>query len=65
MSEARKGLAPKTTSERVDKLRQTRADLGLKRKEVYVNDKDWPEVLRFVAKLARKRAKLLAALRAG
>jgi len=65
VSEARKGLAPKTTSERVDKLRQTRADLGLKRKEVYVNNEDWPEVRRFVAKLARKRAKLLAAPRAG
>lgn len=52
--------AAKTTSERVDKLRQTRADLGLKRKEVYVHDDDWPEVLRFVEKLARrsdKRAK--------
>lgn len=55
----------KTVSERVDKLRQKRADLGLKRKEIYVNDEDWPEVLRFVAKLARNRAKLLAAPRAG
>lgn len=54
----------KTTSERVDKLRKERADLGLKRKDVYVHPDDWPEVLRFVAKLAKRRAKL-AAPRAG
>jgi hypothetical protein len=52
--------AAKTTSERVDKLRQTRAELGLKRKEVYVNDEDWPEVLKLARRLERRRAKLLA-----
>jgi len=55
---------PKTTSERVDKLRQERAALGLKRKEVYVHDDDWPELLKLAKRLERKRAKL-AAPRAG
>ena len=56
---------PKTTSERVDKLRKDRAALGLKRKEVYVHDDDWPELLKLAKRLERKRAKLLAAPRAG
>ena len=59
------GLAPKTTSERVDKLRKDRAALGLKRKEVYVHDDDWPELLKMAKRLERRRAKLLAAPRAG
>ena len=59
MSEARKGFAPKTASERLDKLRKGRAALGLKRKEVYVHDDDWPELLKLAKRLERKRAKLL------
>lgn len=51
---------PKTTSERVDKLRKDRAALGLKRKEVYVHDDDWPELLKLAKRLERRRAKLLA-----
>ncbi len=51
---------PKTTSERVDKLRKDRAALGLKRKEVYVHDDDWPELLKMAKRLERRRAKLLA-----
>lgn len=51
---------PKTTSERVDKLRRDRAALGLKRKEVYVHDDDWPELLKLAKRLERRRAKLLA-----
>jgi hypothetical protein len=54
----------KTTSERVDKMRKERAALGLKRKEVYVHDDDWPQVLALAEKLQRRRAKL-AAPRAG
>lgn len=50
----------KATSERVDKLRQERAALGLKRKEVYVHDDDWPELLKLAKRLERRRAKLLA-----
>jgi hypothetical protein len=53
-------LPAKTTSERVDKLRQERAALGLKRKEVYVHDDDWPELLKLAKRRERKRAKLLA-----
>ena len=51
---------PKTTGERVDKLRKNRAALGLKRKEVYVHDDDWPELLKLAKRLERRRAKLLA-----
>jgi hypothetical protein len=46
----------KTTSERVDKLRKDRAALGLKRKEVYVHDDDWPELLKLAKRLERRRA---------
>ena len=51
--------AAKTTSERVDKLRKERTALGLKRKEVYVHDDDWPELLKLAKRLERRRAKLL------
>lgn len=51
---------PLTSSERVDKLRKDRAALGLKRKEVYVHDDDWPELLKLAKRLERRRAKLLA-----
>ncbi len=51
--------AAKTTGERVEKLRKERAALGLKRKEVYVHDDDWPQVqvqvLALAEKLQRKR----------
>lgn len=56
---------PKTTTERVDKLRKERTALGLKRKEVYVHDDDWPELLKLAKRLERRRAKLLAPPRAG
>lgn len=52
--------AAKTTSERVDKLRKERASLGLVRKDVYVHPGDWHEVLLLVAKLQRRRARLVA-----
>ena len=47
--------AAKTTSERVEKLRQERADLGLKRRELYAHDDDWPKLQELAAKLQRKR----------
>ncbi len=52
--------AAKTIAGRVDKLRKDRAALGLKRKEVYVHDDDWPELLKLAKRLERRRAKLLA-----
>lgn len=55
MSEARKGLAPKTTNERVEKLRQERESLGLRRRELYAHDDDWPKLQELAAKLQRKR----------
>ena len=52
--------AAKKTAERVDKLRKERAALGLKRKELYVHDDDWPELLKLAKRLERRRSKLLA-----
>lgn len=45
----------KTASERVEKLRQERLELGLKRREVYAHDEDWPKIQELAAKLQRKR----------
>lgn len=47
--------AAKTTSERVDVLRQRRDELGLKRRELYAHDDDWPKLQELAAKLQRKR----------
>lgn len=48
---------PKTTSERVEKLRQERLELGLKRREVYAHDDDWPKIQELAEKLKQKRQK--------
>lgn len=45
----------KTTSERVEKLRQEREALGLRRRELYAHDEDWPKLQELAAKLQRKR----------
>lgn len=52
--------AAKTTAERVDALRKRREELGLKRREVYAHDDDWPAVQALAEKLQRKRARLVA-----
>jgi len=58
--------APKTTTERVAKLRADREALGLKRSELYAHDDDWPAIKALAEKLQRRRrAKKLAAPRAG
>jgi len=57
--------AAKTTGERVDKLRKERAELGLKRLELYAHPEDWPAIKAVAERLQRKRAKKLAAPRAG
>jgi hypothetical protein len=49
------GLVPKTTKERVEKLRQEREALGLRRRELYAHDDDWPKLQELAAKLQRKR----------
>ena len=46
---------PLTTSERVEKLRQEREALGLRRRELYAHDDDWPKLQELAAKLQRKR----------
>lgn len=48
-------MTAKTTAERVEKLRQERSKLGLKRRELYVHDDDWPKVQEMAAKLQRRR----------
>lgn len=48
----------KTTSERVEKLRQEREALGLRRRELYAHDDDWPKLKELAAKLQRKREHL-------
>lgn len=54
------GLAPKTTSERVQAMRAARDALGLKRLELYAHPDDWPAIKALAEKLQRRRAKLLA-----
>ena len=58
MSGARKGLAPKTTAERVAALRSARDALGLKRLELYAHPDDWPAIKALAEKLHRRRAKV-------
>jgi hypothetical protein len=57
--------AAKTTSERVQAMRAARDALGLKRLELYAHPEDWPAIKALAEKLQRKRAKKLAAPRAG
>ena len=54
------GLAPKTASERVAKLRDRLADKGAKRWELSPppHRDDRPAIKAYAAKLSRKRAKL-------
>ena len=47
--------AAKTTRERVEKLRQEREALGLRRRELYAHDDDWPKVREVASKLLRER----------
>ena len=65
MTEARKGLAPKTISERVQAMRAARDALGIKRLELYAHPEDWPAIKAAAERLQRKRAKKLAPPRAG
>ena len=60
MSEARKGLVPKTTAERVAALRVARDALGLKRLELYAHPEDWIAIKALAEKLQRRRARLAA-----
>ena len=54
------GIAPKTTSERVAKLRADRGALGLRRLELYAHPDDRPQIKALAEKLQRRRAKLVA-----
>lgn len=55
MTEARKGLAAKTTSERVAAMRADRKALGLKRLELYAHPDDHTDIKAAAAKIARRR----------
>ena len=48
----------KTISERVEKLRQEREAIGLRRRELCAHDDDWPKLQELSAKLQRKRERL-------
>lgn len=51
--------------DRVAKMRADRDALGLKRLELYAHPEDWPAIKALSERLQRKRAKKLAAPRAG
>jgi hypothetical protein len=55
----------KTTAERVAAMRAARKALGLKRLELYAHPDDWPAIQQLAIKLQMRRAKKLAAPRAG
>jgi hypothetical protein len=55
MSEAREGLAPKTTNERVAAMRAARDAAGLKRLELYAHPDDWPAIKALAEKLQARR----------
>lgn len=48
---------PKTTSERVAKLRADRDALGLKRLELYAHPDDWPAIKAQAEKLQKRRVR--------
>ena len=50
--------AAKTPSQRVEALRKRRDELGLKRRELYAHDDDWPAVQALAVKLRRKRERM-------
>jgi hypothetical protein len=60
VSEARKGLAPKTTSERVQSMRAAREAMGLRRMELYAHPEDWTTIKALAKKLQRRRAKTIS-----
>ena len=45
----------KTSTQRVDKMRKEREALGIKRRDVYVHDEDWPLVRQYARKLQKRR----------
>lgn len=51
-------MPAKTTSERVEKMRQEREALGMRRRELYVHDDDWPRLQELAVKMKRKRERL-------
>ena len=58
MTDARKGIAAKTTGERVAAMRAARETLGLRRLELYAHTEDWPAIKALAERLQKRRAKL-------
>ena len=52
-------MPAKTPSQRVEALRKRRDELGLKRRELYAHDDDWPAVQALAVKLQRKRERMI------
>lgn len=48
-------MTAKTTSQRIQALRKRLDELGLKRRELYAHDEDWPAIQALAVKLQRKR----------
>lgn len=46
-----------TATERVQKMRDAAAALGLNRRELYAHPEDWPAIKALANRLARRRAK--------
>ena len=48
-------LPPEMKQTRTEKLREARLSLGLKRREVYAHDDDWPELRELAKRLRQAR----------
>ena len=53
-------VVSKTVNERVRTLRAKFANIGLKRRELYVHPDDWPQIKTLAAKLQLRRARQAA-----
>jgi hypothetical protein len=58
-------MTAKTNTQRADDLRERRELLGLKRREVYAHDDDWPALRERAAKMVDKRETTARKLRKG
>ncbi len=50
-------MTAKTSTERAAEVRARRDELGIKRREIYAHDDDWPALRERAAKMVDKREK--------
>ena len=48
-------MTARTLAQRQQDLRDRRESLGLKRREIYAHDEDWPRIQKIADRLKRKR----------